>query len=73
MTVSTSLGRLARLLQPLQPVRPKLMAMIVPSPYAESLARLPVRAHTRSVLGSDTRFWEYGSADADRHGPRFPW
>lgn len=40
------------------------MGMIVPSPYAESLARLPVRVHTRSVLGSDTRFWEYGSADA---------
>lgn len=38
--------------------------MIVPSPYAESLARLPSRAHTRSVQGSDTRFWEYGTSDA---------
>lgn len=39
--------------------------MIVPSPYAELLARLPVRSHTRSVLGSETRFWEYGDAAAD--------
>jgi pimeloyl-ACP methyl ester carboxylesterase len=38
--------------------------MIVPSPYAESLAKLPARAHTRSVQGSDTRFWEYGSTDS---------
>ncbi len=62
--MSTSLGRLARLLQPQKAVQPKLVPMIVPSPYAESLARLPARAHTRSVQGSNTRFWEYGNADA---------
>ncbi|HYI34098.1 MAG TPA: alpha/beta hydrolase [Glaciibacter sp.] len=38
--------------------------MIVPSPYAEKLARLPARAHTMSVQGGDTRFWEYGTSDA---------
>jgi pimeloyl-ACP methyl ester carboxylesterase len=59
-----SLGRLARLLQPVQPVQPKLVPMIVPSPYAESLAKLPARAHTLSVQGSDTRFWEYGGTDS---------
>jgi pimeloyl-ACP methyl ester carboxylesterase len=34
--------------------------MIVPSPYAAQLATVPVRAHTVSVLGSDTRYWDYG-------------
>lgn len=34
--------------------------MIVPSPYDGSLARIPVRSHTLPVLGSDTRYWEYG-------------
>ncbi|MEO6200966.1 MAG: alpha/beta hydrolase [Cryobacterium sp.] len=38
--------------------------MIVPSPYDESLARIPARSHTRSVLGSDTRYWEYGDPAA---------
>lgn len=39
---------------------PKLGLMIVPSPYDGSLARIPVRSHTLPVLGSDTRYWEYG-------------
>ncbi len=34
--------------------------MIVPSPYDELLARIPVRIRTVSVLGSDTRYWDYG-------------
>lgn len=34
--------------------------MIVPSPYDELLARIPVCARTISVLGSDTRYWDYG-------------
>ncbi|MGY4856902.1 alpha/beta fold hydrolase [Cryobacterium sp. AP23] len=34
--------------------------MIVPSPYADLLTVMDARAHTRSVLGSDTRYWEYG-------------
>ncbi|TFD38945.1 alpha/beta hydrolase [Cryobacterium sp. TMT2-10] len=34
--------------------------MNVPSPYDAMLARIPVNAHTVTVLGSRTRFWEYG-------------
>ena len=40
---------------------PKLRLMIVPSPYDELLARIPVQTRTVSVLGSNTRYWEYGS------------
>jgi pimeloyl-ACP methyl ester carboxylesterase len=36
----------------------------VPSPYGEKLARIPVRADSVSVLGSATRYWEYGDAAA---------
>lgn len=36
--------------------------MSTPSPFAPMLARIPVRTRTASVLGSDTRYWEYGSA-----------
>ncbi len=32
----------------------------VPNPYAEHLARVPVTERTVRVLGSDTRYWEYG-------------
>jgi pimeloyl-ACP methyl ester carboxylesterase len=39
---------------------PKLGAMIVPSPYADLLSVMDARAHSVSVLGSDTRYWEYG-------------
>jgi pimeloyl-ACP methyl ester carboxylesterase len=38
--------------------------MIVPSPYDAQLARIPVRVHTVSVLGTDTRYWEYGDPAA---------
>ncbi len=34
--------------------------MTVPSPYADLLTGLPARAHTQAVLGSGTRYWEYG-------------
>jgi pimeloyl-ACP methyl ester carboxylesterase len=34
--------------------------MTVPSPYADLLSVMDARAHTLSVLGSDTRYWEYG-------------
>jgi pimeloyl-ACP methyl ester carboxylesterase len=38
--------------------------MIVPSPYADLLAVMAARAHTVSVLGSDTRYWEYGDPES---------
>ena len=38
--------------------------MNVPSPYDELLARIPVTVHTVAVLGSDTRYWEYGDPAA---------
>ena len=36
----------------------------VDSPYAALLGAVPVRAETVRVLGSDTRFWDYGAPDA---------
>ena len=42
---------------------PRLVPMTaVPNPYAEQLARLHVTERTVSVLGSDTRYWEYGES-----------
>ncbi len=38
--------------------------MNVPSPYDELLARIPVTVHTVDVLGSTTRYWEYGDPAA---------
>ncbi|MCW4384427.1 alpha/beta hydrolase [Salinibacterium sp. SYSU T00001] len=38
--------------------------MNAPSPYAESLARIPVTEARVTVLGSDTHYWTYGDADA---------
>jgi pimeloyl-ACP methyl ester carboxylesterase len=38
----------------------------VPTPHAEALARIPVREGSVDVLGSTTRYWEYGPSDA-RH------
>jgi pimeloyl-ACP methyl ester carboxylesterase len=38
--------------------------MIVPSPYAAQLKSIPVQERELSVLGSATRYWEYGNADA---------
>jgi pimeloyl-ACP methyl ester carboxylesterase len=43
---------------------PKLGSMIVPSPYADLLTVMDARARTLSVLGSDTRYWEYGDQDS---------
>lgn len=39
--------------------------MIVPSPYAEQLRKIPVHERSVSVLGSETHLWEYGNSDAD--------
>jgi Predicted hydrolases or acyltransferases (alpha/beta hydrolase superfamily) len=36
----------------------------VPSPYREALARIPVSTSTIDVLGSSTRYWEYGPESA---------
>ncbi len=38
--------------------------MSIPSPYAEKLARIPVEEETIEVLGSSTKYWVYGPADA---------
>ncbi|MFT2816314.1 alpha/beta fold hydrolase [Leifsonia sp. A12D58] len=38
--------------------------MIVPSPYAGQLARIPVRTGSASVLGSSTHYWDYGDPAA---------
>lgn len=38
--------------------------MTVPTPHADALARIPVRESAIEVLGSTTRYWEYGPADA---------
>lgn len=43
---------------------PRLEAMTVASPYAAQLDRIPVREHTVTVLGSATRYWEYGDPAA---------
>jgi pimeloyl-ACP methyl ester carboxylesterase len=37
----------------------------VPTPHAAALARIPVREAEVEVLGSTTRYWEYGNADAE--------
>ncbi|MEN0086448.1 MAG: alpha/beta hydrolase [Leifsonia sp.] len=39
--------------------------MTVSSPYAAALERVPVREGTVAILGSSTRFWDYGDRDAD--------
>ncbi|MEO8093451.1 MAG: alpha/beta hydrolase [Pseudolysinimonas sp.] len=39
--------------------------MTVPTPHAAALAEIPVREDTLEVLGSSTRYWEYGPADAE--------
>jgi pimeloyl-ACP methyl ester carboxylesterase len=38
--------------------------MIVPSPYGELLARIPVRVDSLAVLGTTTRYWEYGDVSS---------
>jgi pimeloyl-ACP methyl ester carboxylesterase len=37
---------------------------MIASPYAEQLARIPVRAHRVDVDGTETAWWEYGESDA---------
>lgn len=43
---------------------PTIACVPVDSPYAAQLAQIPVRVDTVSVLGSDTRYWDYGPADS---------
>lgn len=38
--------------------------MAVPTPHADALARIPVRERESTILGSRTRFWDFGPADA---------
>lgn len=38
--------------------------MSVPTPHAEALARIPVREREVEILGSRTRFWDFGPEDA---------
>jgi hypothetical protein len=38
--------------------------MTVPAPHAAALAEIPVREAEVTVLGSRTRYWEYGPRDA---------
>jgi pimeloyl-ACP methyl ester carboxylesterase len=40
------------------------MSGMIASPYADDLARIPVREHHALVAGSDTAWWEYGDQDA---------
>lgn len=42
----------------------ELAVVTVPSPYAELLAETEVRARSVEVLGSTTRYWDYGPEDA---------
>lgn len=37
--------------------------MPAPAPHAHALARIPIRVHEIEVLGSLTRYWDYGAAD----------
>ncbi|HEY4153204.1 MAG TPA: alpha/beta hydrolase [Pseudolysinimonas sp.] len=39
--------------------------MTVPTPHAAALAEIPVREGEATVLGSRTRYWEYGPRDAE--------
>jgi pimeloyl-ACP methyl ester carboxylesterase len=39
--------------------------MTVPAPHAAALAEIPVREAEVTVLGSRTRYWEYGPRDAE--------
>ncbi len=40
--------------------------MTVPTPHATALAEIPVRLGEVKVLGSTTKYWDYGPADAER-------
>ncbi|MCR2827515.1 alpha/beta fold hydrolase [Microbacterium sp. zg.Y909] len=39
--------------------------MTAPHPYADSLARIPVRRHEVAVQGGTTAYWEYGPSAAE--------
>ena len=43
---------------------PRRMVWMTASPYAAQLARIPVREHRTTVLGTETAWWEYGRAEA---------
>ena len=47
-----------------QPPAHTIAGVTVPTPHADALARIPVREARSTVLGSTTRYWEYGPADA---------
>jgi len=38
--------------------------MAVPTPHADALARIPVREREARILGSTTRYWDFGPEDA---------
>jgi pimeloyl-ACP methyl ester carboxylesterase len=38
--------------------------MAVPTPHADALARIPVREREFTILGSRTKFWDFGPEDA---------
>jgi len=44
--------------------QPRIASVPAPSPYAALLAGLPVREHALQVLGSTTKYWDYGPEDA---------
>lgn len=48
---------------PLRGAVPRLGPMPVTSPYVDALATIPVREAELDVLGSRTRYWEYGPLD----------
>lgn len=41
-------------------------AMTAPTPHASALAEIPVRLGEAKVLGSTTKYWDYGPVDAER-------
>lgn len=43
---------------------PRIVSVTVHSPYAALLAVIPVRDATTEVLGSHTRYWDYGPPDS---------
>ncbi len=43
---------------------PRIATVPVDSPYSTLLAEIPVRERAVEVLGSDTRYWDYGPEDA---------
>ena len=46
-------------------VVPMLGVMSLESPFASALSAIPVERNEVTVLGSTTRYWTYGSADAE--------